>query len=267
MYILALTFGIFAALVLIYVSVVFVLAQLIEDNSIMDVAYGPAYAFAAFGTIILTNTYSLLPTLMTACITLWASRLFLRILTKNWGKPEDERYAAWRRDWLARGRVYFVLRSFTQIYLLQGSVIVLVATPFLIAVAAGDAYQTIALAVGLLVFAFGLGFETIADWQLDQFIARKRSGEADEPIMTKGLFAYSRRPNYFGEAMVWWGLALMVLPLSYGYLALISPLLITYIVTAVTGPMLERVFLEKYPEAYRGYMARTSYFIPLPPRV
>jgi len=80
--------------------------------------------------------------------------------------------------------------------------------------------------------------------------------------MTRGLFSLSRRPNYFGETLIWWGLAIMVLPLPLGWIAISSPLLITYIVTKVTGPMLEDSFLEKYPEKYQHYMDTTSYFIP-----
>ena len=84
--------------------------------------------------------------------------------------------------------------------------------------------------------------------------------------MVTGLFRYARRPNYFGETLIWWGLAVIVLPLPFGYLGLISPLLITYIVTMVTGPMLEKIFLEKYPTEYRAYMDRTNYFIPWLPK-
>ncbi len=84
--------------------------------------------------------------------------------------------------------------------------------------------------------------------------------------MTTGLFRYSRRPNYFGETLIWWGLAIMVLPLPFGYLALISPIVITYIVTCVTGPMLEKIFLARNEAEYRAYMETTSYFIPLPPK-
>jgi steroid 5-alpha reductase family enzyme len=84
--------------------------------------------------------------------------------------------------------------------------------------------------------------------------------------MTSGLFHYSRRPNYFGEVLIWVGLATMAYPLPYGAWAVLSPLLIWYIVTRVTGPMLEKIFLEKYPAEYRAYMHSTNYFIPGKPK-
>jgi steroid 5-alpha reductase family enzyme len=105
----------------------------------------------------------------------------------------------------------------------------------------------------------------VADYQLDKFIARKKAGTETATIMKRGLFKYSRRPNYFGETLVWWGLAIITLPLPFGWIGLISPILITYIVTKITGPMLEKIFLEKYPEEYGKYIAETAYFIPQKP--
>jgi steroid 5-alpha reductase family enzyme len=195
----------------------------------------------------------------------WSVRLAVRIWRKNHGKPEDARYAAWRTAWNARGKLYFILRSFLQINVLQGIIIAIVALPVILASAA-DASITSLTLIGGLVYLFGLGYETLADYQLDQFLARKRAGTEPAVLMTTGLFRYSRRPNYFGETLIWWGLALMVLPLPFGWLAIASPLLITFIVTRVTGPMLEDIFLQKYPAEYRAYMDQTSYFIPLPPR-
>lgn len=87
-----------------------------------------------------------------------------------------------------------------------------------------------------------------------------------KPFLAEGLFRYSRRPNYFGETLVWWGIATMVLPLPFGYLGLVGPITITYIVTRITGPMLEKIFIEKYNTPYVEYMKQTSYFIPLPPK-
>lgn len=258
--------GTFVAALFMYVTAVFLLSRVRADNSIMDIAYGPAFALSASVTIWWTDTYSPLPLLITGLMWVWALRLFTRILRKNWGKPEDARYAAWREAWLQRGRRYFLLRSYLQVNLLQGLIILVVASPVLVAIAAGDALNIGFAIVGGLVYALGLGIEATADWQLDRFIARRKSGFEPRPLMTDGLFRYSRRPNYFGESLVWWGLAIMVLPLPYGWIALASPLLITFIVTKVTGPMLEELFLKKHPEAYREYMQKTSYFIPLPPR-
>ncbi len=257
--------GIFSSVLLIYVTTVFLVAQWRADNSVMDIAYGPAFTLSALGLLWFTNTTATLPWLITGLMGAWSLRLAVRIWRKNHGKPEDARYAAWRAAWTARGQVYFMLRSYLQINLLQGIIIAIVAVPVVLASAASAALSTITL-IGGAVYLFGLAYESIADYQLDQFLTRKRAGTEPATLMTTGLFRYSRRPNYFGETLIWWGLAIMVLPLPYGWIALASPLLITFIVTRVTGPMLEAIFLEKYPEEYRAYMARTSYFIPWPPK-
>ncbi len=266
MELLILNVGIVASLLLLYVTGVFLLAQILKDNSIMDIFYGPAFLFASFFFLILTETRDVLPVVITACIALWACRLSVRIFLKNFGTPEDARYAAWREAWMKKGTIYFLLRSYVQINLLQGFVILLVLAPFIISVSDPGLVSNSFLYAGVAVFLFGLAYETIADMQLDAFIKRKKAGAENATLMTKGLFKYSRRPNYFGETLIWWGQAIMVLPLMFGWMAILSPLVITYVVTRITGPMLENLFLKRYPDAYKEYMRTTSYFIPWFPK-
>lgn len=256
----------FGVIILLYGSVLFIIASLRSDNSIMDIAYGPAFLVGALGSMYITNHYTPLTLLITAILLLWSTRLAIRIFKKNHGKPEDPRYAKWRTAWTKKGRLYFYVRSYLQIYLLQGSIIVIVALPFIVSLTSTSVSLSWWSYLGAGIALFGLGYESLADWQLDRFLARKRAGTETANLMTTGLFRYSRRPNYFGETLVWWGLAFTVFPLPLGWLALFSPLLITYIVTQVTGPMLEKIFLEKNPTEYRAYMRTTSYFIPRKPR-
>ena len=143
---------------------------------------------------------------------------------------------------------------------------VVIGLPLIVAISSGQAKFPIIALFGTALMLLGLGLETLADKQLDHFLKRKQAGIETAVIMDQGLFRYSRRPNYFGESLVWFGLALSVATLPFGYIALLSPFLITYIVTMVTGPMLEAIFINKYPEEYGAYMKRTSYFIPWPPR-
>jgi steroid 5-alpha reductase family enzyme len=259
---LLITSGLLASLLLIYSVFVFIIAKLLHDNSVMDIAYGPAFLFAAAGTTYITNTLELLPTVLIGCIAAWAIRLGSRIFRKNLGKPEDARYAKWRHEWMERGRMYFLIRSYLQVNLLQIFLILIISTPVIWALSFPTSYNPWFVLVGFAVFTFGLTYETIADLQLDRFIKNKIAGADSATLMVRGLFNLSRRPNYFGETLVWWGLAIMVLPLPFGYLAIISPLVITYIVTKITGPMLETAFLERYPEEYQCYIDTTSYFIP-----
>lgn len=254
----------FALITFSLVSLTFLVAQAKRDNSIMDIVYGPTIALSSLGTLIISGLYSPISILIVTLISLWATRLGVRIYRKNHGKPEDARYAAWRTLWLTRGRFYFLMRSYLQIYLLQGSIMIVIGLPLIIALSSGTAKFPIMALVGTAVMLLGLGLETLADKQLDHFLKRKQAGVETAVIMDQGLFCYSRRPNYFGESLVWLGLALSVSTLPYGYIAFLSPLLITYIVTRITGPMLEAIFINKYPVEYGAYMKRTSYFIPLP---
>lgn len=258
--------AIFAAIVFLLVTVVFIISRLLKDNSVMDVAYGPIFSISAITAILLTGMYGTAALVVAGCLLVWSLRLGTRILRKNWGRPEDPRYQAWRERWLQKGRLYFLVRSYLQVNLLQGVIIVVVALPFIIALAAVYEYSLPFLYAGGAVFVFGLLYESIADWQLDRFLKQKKAGTTSAQILTTGLFRYSRRPNYFGETLVWWGLAIMALPLPFGPVALLSPLLITFIVTKVTGPMLEAQFLARHEQEYRTYMNTTSYFIPLPPK-
>lgn len=257
--------AIVGVLLLIYVTTVFLISRFTHDNSVMDIAYGPAFFVSLVLAAILTETTGTLPALVIGAVGLWSARLSSRIFRKNFGKPEDARYAKWRAEWEARGHAYFLLRSYLQVNLLQGLIILVVALPGIIALTTPTPVSLPLMLLGTAVFLFGLGYETVADWQLDRFIARKKAGATEEPLMKEGLFKYSRRPNYFGETLVWWGLAIAVAAQPFGFLAFLSPLLITYIVTKVTGPILEDGFLERYPEEYGAYMESTNYFVPGPP--
>lgn len=267
MFVLITAAGIFALIVLITTSTVFLLAMARRDNSIMDIAYGPTFLIATAGTIWLTESFHVLAAIATTLVAIWSARLGLRILHKNYGKPEDARYAAWREAWTAKSQLYFILRSYLQIFAFQGLIITIVALPIIVVIAHPFGFNLWFLLAGVSLWLLGLGIETIADWQLDAFIKRKIAGTEQANLMTTGLFHYSRRPNYFGESLLWWGLFVIVIPLPFGWVAALGPLLITYIVTKVTGPMLERIFIEKYGDEYRDYQARTNYFIPGIPKV
>jgi steroid 5-alpha reductase family enzyme len=256
----------FSLIIFSLATIVFLVAQLKKDNSIMDIVYGPLFAIGAWSTLIITESFPPLAVLIASLTTLWAARLALRIGRKNWGKPEDQRYRAWREAWMQRGYGYFLRRSYLQINLLQGLVVIIVSLPFLVTLSAPEASGTLYTVGGILLMLCGLTYESIADWQLDRFIARKKAGIESSPLMTRGLFRYSRRPNYFGEALIWWGMATIAYPLPAGFVAFFSPLLITYILTRVTGPMLEKIFLEKNSVEYRAYMASTNFFIPGRPK-
>ena len=196
--------------------------------------------------------------------TVWALRLSVRIFLRNHGKPEDFRYRAWREAW---GKT-FLWRSYLQVYLLQGLVIYLVSLPLTLTNTLGTegTLGTIS-AFALVLWGIGFFFEAVGDYQLARFTG---DPENKGKIMDRGLWRYTRHPNYFGESLMWWALALFAATLLWPSPVLtlavfVSPVLITFLLLKVSGvPMLEARFAGN--PAWEAYKARTSVFIPLPPR-
>ena len=171
---------------------------------------------------------------------------------------EDFRYRQWREEW---GET-FVWRSFLQIFMLQGAVIFLVLSPVLLIFnAPGEGLGLLDVA-GLLVWLFGFTFEALGDWQLLMF---KKNPKNRGKIMQTGLWRYTRHPNYFGEATLWWGLFLIAVTVPWGVLAITSPLLIDFLLLKVSGmPMLEAKY-ENNPE-FASYKSRTNALFPWWPK-
>jgi steroid 5-alpha reductase family enzyme len=199
-------------------------------------------------------------TWMLVLVCVWALRLAAHITWRNRGHGEDRRYAAMRAEHGAS----FPLRSLFTVFLLQAVLAWIVSWP-LLAGAASTRELGILDWIGAGVAAFGIVFEAVADAQL----ARFRADPANRgQVMQHGLWRYSRHPNYFGEACIWWGLGAMAL--AGGGLAaawtLASPLLMTVLLLRVSGvTLLEKDITERRP-AYRDYIGRTSAFVPRPPR-
>ena len=242
--------------------VVFGLALFLENNSIIDIAYGLFFVLVTWNLALFWNELTLRQWILLVLITVWGLRLSLRILRKNWKKPEDFRYRAWREAWTRRGKLYFFFRSLVQIYLLQGSVVLIVLTPVLIAFSQAQTPLTWLNFVGIVIWGTGFFFELVGDWQLDRFI---RNPENNGKIMTSGLWKFTRHPNYFGEASMWWGIWLFVLGLPLSLMAIASPLLITFLLLKVSGiPMLEKRWAGQ-PD-WEEYKKRTSAFVPWFPK-
>ncbi len=241
-----------------YLTIVFVVALFRQDNSIIDIAYGAGFVLVAWCLAFLWPSWNERQMIVLACITVWGVRLTTRILFKNWGKPEDFRYRNWRDAWKKRGMLYFFFRSLMQIYVLQGLVILIVALPIMIAFSDTQAPLQWYNWLGLVLWCVGFFFESVGDWQLDCFIRDKANAGR---LMTTGLWRYTRHPNYFGESVMWWGMFLVVFGLPLSHLALLSPLLITFLLTQVSGiPMLEARWKGR-PD-WEVYKAKTSAFIP-----
>ena len=218
----------------VYMSFLFLVALMLKNNGVADVGYGIGFLVFVYATVYQSGVTEVVFFLLVP-VTLWALRLAVRIGRKNYGKPEDFRYRAWREEW---GRT-FIPRSYLQIYMLQGFVIMLVSSAVVTALMHVHTIVEPLLVAGLLLWMIGFYFESVADAQLDRFISNPGN---KGKIMQSGLWKYSRHPNYFGESMMWFGLWVAALAFTpWALFCIVSPLLILFLLLKVSGvPMLEK---------------------------
>jgi steroid 5-alpha reductase family enzyme len=195
-----------------------------------------------------------------ALVLAWGVRLGVYITRRNWGHGEDRRYQQIR----ARNQPNFAIKSLYLIFGLQTTLAWIVSAPVLVGLA-GTRPLGMFDAVGLTLTVFGIAFEAVGDAQMASF--RAKSTNAGE-VMDRGLWRYTRHPNYFGEACVWWGLWLTALGGAGrdGVWSVISPLLMTILLLKVSGVSLLEKHLAEHRPAYRDYIARTRAFVPGPPK-
>ncbi len=250
--------GISALVILAYMTVLFFIAQVRRDNSIVDIGWGFGFILVALTVLLVQEEFTPRQLIVTALIALWGFRLSGRILKRNWGKGEDFRYRKWREEW---GK-YFTLRSYFQVFMLQGFFMWLISIPVVIIAARPvPEFHWLDFA-GIAIWLVGFYFEAVGDWQLDRFLADKQNRGK---ILDTGLWRYSRHPNYFGEVVMWWGIYAISLSQDWGWAGIIGPLTITVLILFVSGvPLLERSMMNN--QKYRAYAKRTSSFFPLPPK-
>lgn len=247
--------------IFVYMNLVYLLAMKVKNASIVDVAWGLGFVAVALVLLISTGSFNPAAVTLYCLVNLWGLRLTNHLAIRNLGQAEDWRYRAWRKQW---GSSY-AWRSYLQIFMLQGLMMWLISLSLVIAFAAGAAYvpEGSWLAAGVAVWIIGFGFEAVADWQLAKF--KKAGTKKAGSVLSTGLWRFSRHPNYFGEILQWWGLWLCVLNLPMGWVAVISPLTITWLIVFVSGvPLLERKYAKD--KAYQAYAKRTSRLVPWPPK-
>jgi steroid 5-alpha reductase family enzyme len=236
------------------------LSLALHDASLVDVLWGLGFVLVAgVGLAVGSGTFAR-RSLVFVLVAVWGLRLSSHILRRNWGKGEDFRYRGFRARW---GKRFWWVSLFT-VFLLQGVLMFAVSLPIQ---AAGAGTTPVGLGaldvVGTLVWAVGLSFEGIGDLQLARF---KADPASRGKVMDRGLWRYTRHPNYFGDSLVWWGIGLVALGTPWGWAALAGPALMTFLLVRVSGvAMLEKTIAERRP-GYAEYVRRTSAFFPLPPR-
>ena len=238
-----------------YTTLWFLISLLVDRNDVADMAWGLGITFVAMICYVAVHVPDPRIAIMAGLTFMWGTRLTLHI-TKRYlrSSGEDYRYKTWRTQW----HPWFMPRSYTQVFLLQGFLMVVIGYPFIHAARFTEIPWGFFETLGVLVWILGFTIEAVADSQLRTFI---RQRQHPGMVCDVGLWRYSRHPNYFGEALMWWGISSMVVGVPWGLLALVSPITITYLLRYVSGvPLVERKAMET--PAYREYAKRTPAFIP-----
>ena len=240
-----------------YMTFWFVVSVVKKRNDVADIAWGLGFPLLSWVAFFIYG-FSPISLLTNILITLWGLRLAYYIYRRNSRKPEDARYQAWRQDWQKN----FYLRSFLQVFMLQGFFLFLIVQPSIFINRSLSSDFNFLTILGLIVWLIGFYFEVVGDWQLAQFI---KNPQNKGKIMQQGLWRYTRHPNYFGEVTLWWGIFIIALSNPNSFFTIIGPLTITVLILFVSGvPLLEKKY-DSNPD-FQEYKKRTSVFFPLPPK-
>ena len=237
------------------------LSVAIKDSSIADIYWGMGFVIASWFTYFISQGVEARRMLVLALVTLWGLRLSGYLLWRNWG-VEDPRYATFRKRVEEKGGNY-VIHSLKHVYLLQGFFMWMVSLVLIFSLAVDQPAELGVLAwVGVALWVLGMFFEVVGDLQL----ARFRGDPTNKgKIMDQGLWRYTRHPNYFGEACIWFGFFLIAVENVGGVVTIISPTVMLYALMGPTGKALLERRMKKRPD-FEAYVQRTSGFFPWPPK-
>jgi steroid 5-alpha reductase family enzyme len=241
-------------------TVVWLVSLVRRDASIIDVFWALGFVALAWLYNWLTEASTPRAHLVLALVTLWGVRLSLYILWRNWGKGEDYRY----REMRERSPKSFPWRSLFTVFWLQAVLLWAISMPLLQAQRKPIPPQLTWLdGLGILLFLIGFAFEAGGDWQLARFKADPRN---EGKVLDRGFWRYTRHPNYFGDAMVWWGFFCLAAATPGSLWTIYSPILMTVLLIRVSGVALLEKRLQDVKPGYRDYVARTNAFFPWFPK-
>ncbi len=243
-------------LILGLMALLWLVSLALKNASIVDIFWGTGFVITFWVAVLLVpGRMAPISILLGVLVTLWGLRLSLHILRRNWGHPEDFRYAVWRQE---AGPAWW-WRSFFKVFLLQGVLMWIISAPLLAAQtgSAGPVLGWLAIP-GALLWLVGFAFEAGGDWQLERF----KSDPANKgKLLTSGFWSLTRHPNYFGDAAQWWGFYLIAFA-SGAWWTIFSPALMTFLLMRVSGvALLERSLKDTKP-GYAEYIASTPAFFP-----
>lgn len=242
------------AAILVYVTMIWILSLLLKRADIMDIFWGLGFIVTSQVYAYLLPDRTLAGNILLSLVILWGARLSVYIAARGWGKPEDARYLNWRHENGSRWWWY----SYIKVFLLQGMFMWIVSYALLMGLVETDLSLLTMIGIGL--FAIGFLFEAVADCQIWAF---KAKAENKGKVLDTGFWKYTRHPNYFGETVLWWGFGFFALSGGH-WLALISPVIMNWLLVKVSGvAMLDRLLADTKPQ-YRQYIETTPAFIPGP---
>ena len=242
-----------------FMLAMWLLSLVLKNASIVDIGWGVGFVIVAWAVRARLDGNADRQRLLVAMTTLWGLRLAVYLYGRNHGKGEDFRYRAMRKRWGAN----FPLISLGTVFALQGVLMWIVSLPVQLGQVKVDPELGVLAWIGIVVWGIGLFFEFVGDAQLARF---KRDPANAGKVMSQGLWRYTRHPNYFGDACVWWGIALVAAETTVGRWGLIGAAVMTVLLRRVSGVTLLEKSLVKRRAGYDQYVARTSPFIPRPPK-
>lgn len=246
-----------ALAVFVFFVVLFIIALARRDNSVADIGWGIGFIIAALAVLWQRDSLTLRQVLVTSLVAVWGVRLAVHLWLRQRGRGEDWRYAQWRLQW----GEHWLAHSFLQVFVLQAALLIVVSLPVLYVSTFGGPPLSLLDFVGLALWLFGFFWEVVGDHQLRAF-ARDPANKGR--VLQSGLWKYSRHPNYFGEAAMWWGIWLIALSVPGAAFTFVGPLLLTFLLLRVSGVVLMEKKYSGNPE-YLAYQRRTSAFVPMPP--
>lgn len=243
----------------IYMTVWFLISLWKKRNDVADIAWGLGFILLAWVAFLVSDTQTVRGFVVAMLVTLWGLRLASHIYKRNKGKVEDPRYLKWRETW---GK-WFYLRSYFQVYILQGIFLFLISLPIIqINLQPNVRFGGLDI-LGLCIWLFAFIFESLADRELAFFV---KDPNNKGKILQTGLWKYSRHPNYFGEVLSWWGIWIIAISVLGGVWTIIGPLTITVLILYVSGvPLLEERLKSR--EGYVDYVRKTNKFFPWRPKI
>jgi len=244
-----------AFLIFLFFTVLFIIGQLLKNNSIVDIGWGTGFILVAFFTLLMTKSFGIKNWVLVLLVFLWGFRLAYHVAKRNIGKPEDRRYVEMRLKW---GPRFPLFKAFINVYMVQFIMMFVISLSITFINRSMHSTLLGIDLIGIFIWLIGYFFEVVGDSQLANHL---RKPENKGKLMTTGLWKYTRHPNYFGEATMWWGIFILAITTSQGWIAIISPLTITTLLLFVSGvPLLEKKYKDR-PD-WIEYKKKTSIFVP-----